>query len=445
MRRRAMTESHPSSSDSNSRAMPFAVYSHVSTYRAAQLELQLYSPSLRVDTRGPLAVFNDHDKLSGKVVLDSLAHHTGRLVLTVEGCFSYPPLPGHSPYSEPRKHVFCTLSKAIDVSPPIPESRGFTFRDAFMMRRPSASYLNAQAVLTERTYPFELALPQGCRPGEELPPSFSSTSAEGNPFAASCEVSYKVVVAWYPETILQTPSHLEVPIVIQGDSDFESKDAGLGASGDSWVEMPLKTERPLPVKFAIALPTSVTFCRDSSIPYFVVFSTTPKAPLLAREIASDSTISIALIRQIAIQQPQSTFLLTPPPSPVKESPVRMLRRVARSNPRLKRKRSEFEEEFAQKPLPDLPFQTCYSETKTVFSDFFIGFSKRPRHHCEPGSHPSLEAQTSLPDGLHKGKIPLHKDMLPCIDWAGVSVKYYLDVSVLNGIDDMRARIPVRIY
>ncbi|KAJ2936768.1 hypothetical protein H1R20_g333, partial [Candolleomyces eurysporus] len=372
MRRRAMTESHPASSDTASRTAPLAVYSHVSTYRVPQLELQLYSPALKVDAKGPIAVFNDHDRLSGKVVLDWQAYHTGRLNIA------------------------------------------------------------------------------GCRPGEELPSSFSPTDTEGDPFASSCEISYKVVVTWEPDASVGSTSHLEVPIILQSEGDFESKDAGLGASGDSWVEMPLKTERPIPIRCAVALPTSVTFCRSSSIPYFVVFTTTPRAPLLTREIAADSTISIALVRQITIQQPQMVFPLTPPPSPSRESPVRLLRRVAKSSSRLnlKRKRDgvvDFGDEFKDKPLPDLPLRTCFSEQKTIFSDFILGFAKRPRHHCEDGSHPTLEEQSSLPDGLHKGKIPLHKEMLPCIDWPGVSVKYYLDISVMNGIDDMRARVPVRIY
>jgi hypothetical protein len=47
------------------------------------------------------------------------------------------------------------------------------------------------------------------------------------------------------------PFSLEVPIVIESERDFQSKDAGLGASGDAWVEMPLVTERTLPMKAAV--------------------------------------------------------------------------------------------------------------------------------------------------------------------------------------------------
>ncbi|KAJ3520184.1 hypothetical protein NMY22_g12863 [Coprinellus aureogranulatus] len=463
MRRRAMTESHPSPVDATPRATPLAISSHVSTYRASQLELQLYSPSLRLDARGPTAVFNDHDQLSGRVILDFQAHHTGKLILSVrgalrslsiwsepaltlqvEGCFVYPGYDS-SPLAEPQKHVFCKVSHTIAVAPPPATHSGFTLRDVFGLRRSSSSQF-VKSALTERSYPFQLSLPQGSKPGEELPPSLISQTVDGNPMTATCEISYKFFLTWHPEAPSETPSYLEVPIAIESERDFQSKDAGLGASGEDWVEMPLKTERALPMKCAIALPTSISFCRDSSIPFFVVFATTPRSRSLAREVASDSTISISLVRQTTVQQPQMTFPLTPPPSPIKEGPSRILRRVGKSNSRLKRKRSAFElDEFRHKPLPEVPLRTCFQENKTIYSDFLLGFPKRPRHFCDPGSHPSLEAQSSLPDGLHKGKIPLHKDMLPCIDWAGVSVKYYLDVSVINGIDDLRARIPVRIY
>lgn len=101
------------------------------------------------------------------------------------------------------------------------------------------------------------------------------------------------------------------------------------------------------------------------------------------------------------------------------------------------------------------------------NDMCIGFPKRPRQQSNKQSHPSLETIATLPDGLHKARIQLNKDMLPCIDWAGVSVKvclfsvrspldganldfiicsqYYLDVSVLFGPDELRARIPIRIF
>jgi len=55
----------------------------------------------------------------------------------------------------------------------------------------------------------------------------------------------------------------------------------------------------------------------------------------------------------------------------------------------------------------------------------IGFPKRPRIQCDNQRHPSLETVAALPDGLHKTRISLDKDMIPSIDWAGVSVKVFL--------------------
>lgn len=56
------------------------------------------------------------------------------------------------------------------------------------------------------------------------------------------------------------PSHLslklffslEVPILLQPDTDFQSMDA-TRISPDSWLEMPLKSERRMPVRCAVSL------------------------------------------------------------------------------------------------------------------------------------------------------------------------------------------------
>ncbi|TFK21144.1 hypothetical protein FA15DRAFT_672858 [Coprinopsis marcescibilis] len=446
MRRRAATVSHPSVHDSSSsRMIPQAVYSHVSTYRSVQLELQLYSPSLKVDARGPIAVFNNHDEIGGKVVLDCPASDTGRLTLSIEGAFTYPSHWDGETYSEPRRNVFFTHSHIISVSNE--GSSRFTFRDAFMKRRPSASHLRLSSPSVERSYPFQLPIPQGSHPGQELPPSFTSLdSKRGSSLVISSDISYKILATWEPDNLEMPPSYLEIPVILQHDPDFQSEDA----HDDVWLEMPLITERPMPVRLAVALPKSVTFCRRSSIPYFVVFTTHPRSPAMTKEIAADSTISVALIRQIVINEPQSMMSITPPSSPSGEdgesSRHNFLRLVAKSGPRLISGRKRGYEEMQDKPLPDIPpSRTAFSESKTIYREIFVGFSKRPRRRCEDGKHPSLEEQTALPDGLHKSKISLDADMLPCIDWAGVSVKYYLDVSVSIGQDDWRARMPVRIF
>jgi hypothetical protein len=59
------------------------------------------------------------------------------------------------------------------------------------------------------------------------------------------------------------------------------------------------------------------------------------------------------------------------------------------------------------------------ETRTLNTQVHIGFPKRPRRvNC-----PKTQAHT--PDGLYKGEIHLPKDMLPGVDWPGVSVKVSL--------------------
>lgn len=60
----------------------------------------------------------------------------------------------------------------------------------------------------------------------------------------------------------------------------------------------------------VTLPTSVTFSRASSIPYFVVFTTTPRSSSLAREIAADATICVSILRQVTVTESVSL-----PPSP----------------------------------------------------------------------------------------------------------------------------------
>jgi len=81
-----------------------------------------------------------------------------------------------------------------------------------------------------------------------------------------------------------------------------------------------------------------------------------------------------------------------------------------------------EEPFATtvsyKPLPELP-EVFFSETRTIKTQVNIGFPKRPRNPGGP------KCQARLPDGLYKGKIKLSKDMLPGVDWPGVSVKVSL--------------------
>lgn len=63
---------------------------HLRADRSVQLEMQIYSPSLQPsdqprDNFGTLAVFSEHDQISGRVVLDPSCSHSGRLSISVSG------------------------------------------------------------------------------------------------------------------------------------------------------------------------------------------------------------------------------------------------------------------------------------------------------------------------------------------------------------------------
>ncbi|KAH9478449.1 hypothetical protein JR316_0008904 [Psilocybe cubensis] len=457
MRRRANTNQSSESARPNFKFAPAPIYSHVSTYRSTKLELQLYSPSLKVheDERGPVAVFSDHDQVTGKVSLDSSCHHTGKLAISIQGSFSYLPTKNMDEPAmvvEAQQYTFFSSMTTISISNGETSTARSAFRDAFVRRRPSITNINISTCSTERVHPFSFSLPESIRLGEEMPATFSSAKDPTSP--DYFEVTYKVIADWEPNDPTEIPSHLEVPFLIQPDADFQCADASV-ATPESWLEMPLKSDRPIPVRCAITLPTELTFSRSSSIPYFVVFTTTPRSSELAKETAADATIAVSLIRQTIITD-KTTLPPTPPATPSSdegESSFRpkILRRVAKSQPRLRSRRpsdpapSVISSPTQEKPLPQIPVNPLiFSDTRTIQTEFCIGFPKRPRQLFDKENHPSLETIAALPDGLHKAKINLNKDMLPCIDWGGVSVRYYLDVSVLLGADDLRARIPIRI-
>ncbi|XP_006463394.1 hypothetical protein AGABI2DRAFT_208146 [Agaricus bisporus var. bisporus H97] len=456
MRRRADTASesvkplHPT--------MPAAIHSHVTIYKSVQLELQLYSPKLQLkdDSGGPVAAFSFEDKVSGKVLLDRSCHHSGRLSVTLEGTFYYEkPLAGakKSPLSSPSpseapsyKHVFLTSTTCINVCPANDVSM-LSFQNTFLRRRPSASCLCQQGRGSQkRVFPFSFEFPRSCRGDEELPSSFSSLGAVG-PAACPYAVEYKILAYWEPSMSLDNTSSLEVPILVHADPGMQ-----FPKTPRSWTEIPLKAERPVPVRCAVTLPSSVTFSRSSAIPYFVVFTTSPRSPSLAQEIAADASISVSLIRQITVTE-QTGLPPTPPMTPSSEdleslassgslNKGRLLRKVTWGLPRQASSRS-MSFDSREKPLPEVPTQT-FSESRIIRSDMCIGFQKKPRFQCDAGNHPPLGAQLSLPDGLYKAKISLNDDMIPSMDWYGLLVKYYLDVSVLIGQDELRGRVPLQI-
>jgi hypothetical protein len=246
---------------------------------------------------------------------------------------------------------------------------------------------------------------------------------------------------------------LEAPILFQPDADFQSLD-GSAIEPESWLEMPLKSERPIPFNCAVrilriasvlserrkaynasqvTLPRPRKFSRCSSIPYFVVFTTTPKSSCLTKEISADATIVVSLVRKITTNPQHPQLLPSPPETPPASdesdglsSPLvpryRLLRRSAKpSTPPVSVFRTPRtpEEPYAAtekyKPLPELP-QESFLETRILQTQVFIGFPKRPRIRSD------LHSQQNLPDGVYKGELQLSKDMLPGVNWPGVSVK-----------------------
>ncbi|KAI0760363.1 hypothetical protein C8Q74DRAFT_222201 [Fomes fomentarius] len=459
-------------------------YPHNSVFRSSQLEVHVRSPSVKIHRAAnyeirALPVFGDHDKVTGKVLLDvGLCSTPGRLTILLQGSFVFtsPNVDRtglddyiENSHSAKNRHVFFT---SVDSRPTgdfdTPRS-ATSLRDAFtasvrvarrVERRPSQTNISGAL----RPFHFFFEIPRSELSGQELPPSFSSI-AEGEVGARArlgverAEVSYTVTAIWEAadgsDRVL-----VDAPIIYQPDPDFQSFD-GLAMQTESWLEIPLKADRQLPITCAVTLPSPATFLRKGSVSYFVVFTTYPRSSTLAREIASDATISVSLVREVRIDAITPRGGLSPsltsstPSTSSDESdlpPVasrRLLERVVRSVPRTRRRalsltRTSSRKEREEKPLPQLPSPGVY-ETRVLQTDMCVGFPKRPRYRMDPHQrHPSLESHKALPDGLYKGKIQLDKAMLPAFDWAGLCVKYYLEVSVIFGQDQMRARVPVRI-
>ncbi|KAG0691450.1 hypothetical protein DFH29DRAFT_792358, partial [Suillus ampliporus] len=286
---------------------------------------------------------------------------------------------------------------------------------------------------------FSFEIPRGSRPGEEMPPTFcSSTPCENGrrdlSLVEKAEVSYRINAVWEASDMSRNSGTLEVPILFHPDTDFQSMDGAI-IQPELWLEMPLKPERSIPFHCAVTLPSPQTFSRRTSIPYFVVFTTKPRCSVLAREIAADATIAVSLVRKITIKPqlsptPPDTTLLSDdsdgPTDPFLTSRTKRLKRAAKTTAHaVVRVPKTLEEPFSAavryKPLPELP-QTSFSETQTIKTQVYIGFPKRPRHPNDP-SNP--KCQEHLPDGLYKGKIRLSKDIIPGVDWPGVSVKVSL--------------------
>ena len=195
------------------------------------------------------------------------------------------------------------------------------------------------------------------------------------------------------------------------------------------------------------MPDPAAFSRSASIPFFVVFTTRPRSSVLCREIAADATITVSLIRQVHVywsspssHSPTSSSSGSGDESDVPSPRRRLLHRVVKSAPSVTSGSNPFSYSgrgryaVKDKPLPPIPAgKQGISDSRTLQTDVSIGFPKRPRNRMQPHErHPTLDAHSALPDGLYKGMLQLNKNMLPTVDWAGLSVK----VCEIHGCRDL---------
>jgi hypothetical protein len=162
-----------------------------------------------------------------------------------------------------------------------------------------------------------------------------------------------------------------------------------------------------------------------------VFATKPRSSSLAREIAADATISVSLIRKLTMSEQVHL-----PPSPPQTPPSadegdlaknKLLRRVRNGQLLSKTSPSSWNSPRqspveAEKPLPRLPTQVVFSDTRTLKNDVCVGFPKRPRRAQDARKHPSMEEPANLPDGLYRSKISLKSTLLPSVNVQGLIVK-----------------------
>jgi len=87
-----------------------------------------------------------------------------------------------------------------------------------------------------------------------------------------------------------------------------------------------------------------------------------------------------------------------------------------------------------------------TDSRTLHTDVSVGFPKRPKGRTiAAGSHPSLETVSSLPDGLYKGSIPLQKGWFPSLQWDGLTIEYFLEVSVIFDNAVFKGHVPIRLF
>jgi hypothetical protein len=62
----------------------------------------------------------------------------------------------------------------------------------------------------------------------------------------------------------------------------------------------------------ITLPNPASFSKNGQIPFFVVFTTQPRSKTLCREIASDATIAVSLLRKVTVNIERPCTIVSSP-------------------------------------------------------------------------------------------------------------------------------------
>lgn len=122
-----------------------------------------------------------------------------------------------SPSASSKQHSLYLTSVVIPVGGLTPQRSLSSLREALTAgvrpgrreRRPSLSDVKG----TPRPFPFSFDIPRATRPGEEMPPTFSSVSlGEAGPRARACvervEISYKISAMWEPSNSEESVSYV---------------------------------------------------------------------------------------------------------------------------------------------------------------------------------------------------------------------------------------------
>ncbi|PVG01451.1 hypothetical protein CPB86DRAFT_104505 [Serendipita vermifera] len=343
-----------------------------------------------------------------------------------------------------------------------------------------------------KTFMFHLPLQKKDGSAALLPPSVDlrAEAAEHDKgktkLAEDVRICYKLV-ARYESPLLSLSKNLEVPIIFEPGSDPESFYA-TPQPPIKWRETSLEVatrpadDSPIPFKAMLTLPNPPVFARDSESFFFVAFATTPTNKELASIIASNAKITLTISctyrfdpRRAAAHSTRSNDVnpgfnakeekvwkwQEPPSSPLKRRSTTKKggpwEGVGSQQTTIKRmtgdsksgsatpsnlERTSSKEDKDEKPLPVLPPQSPLSDpgghistplppggfkddkegekTVILLQTNRTGFPHRPKVKAD---------QNNLPEGLWKGQLNYQWWMIPSLDWAGLSVKYQMEVGV----------------